>query len=201
MAKIHHHLLRYIQARYFFAAFVIFAVIAVFALRDNNLHMVQLREAVYTADKNNGDIEGALQDLRTYVTGHMNTSLSAGNNTVYPPIQLKYTYERLVEAAGAQAANGNTTLYADAQKYCEKQIPTGFSGSNRLACIEQYIDAHGAGSNPVPNIPDSLYKFDFASPRWSPDLAGLSIVAAIICLLVGLLDLSGHLITKHLAKK
>ena len=30
------------------------------------------------------------------------------------------------------------------------------------------------------NIPDSLYKFDFVSPTWSPDLAGWSLLVAIV---------------------
>ena len=30
------------------------------------------------------------------------------------------------------------------------------------------------------NIPVSLYEFDFISPTWSPDLAGWSMLAAIV---------------------
>ena len=37
------------------------------------------------------ELEAALEDLRSYVTQHMNTSLTAGSNGVYPPVQLKYT--------------------------------------------------------------------------------------------------------------
>ncbi len=193
MQMFHQHKIRlsHLKPRYFLIAFVAFAAVSLFALRQNNLHMVQLRQAVYAADKSNGDTESALEKLRSYVGGHMNTSLSAGDNTVYPPIQLKYTYERLVEAASTQAADGNSALYSDAQRYCEQQIPTGFSGSYRLQCIEQYVDSHGS-SDPVATIPDSLYKFDFASPMWSPDLAGLSLLAAFICLVVGLLLIASH---------
>jgi hypothetical protein len=142
--------------------------------------MVSLREKVYTADKNNADVETPLENLRAYVTGHMNTNLNSASNGVYPPVQLKYTYERLVAAKGNTSANAQ--VYTDAQHYCEAQIPNGFSGRYRLSCIESYISQHGGAS--AASIPDSLYKFDFVSPTWSPDLAGWSMVLAILSLVV-----------------
>lgn len=81
---------------HFLALCVLFSVICVLALRDNYQTMTELRDQVYVADKNDGNVEGALQDLRSHVTSHMNTNLSSGHNSVYPPIQLKYTYQRLV---------------------------------------------------------------------------------------------------------
>lgn len=179
-----HHLwtkFRAVKPWYFLVIAVIFGVICVAALRHNNEHMAKLRDAVYTADKDNGDVQGALQNLQAYVTAHMNTSLEVPNG-VYPPIQLKYTYDRLVQAESDQAAQANSQnsqIYTDAQNYCEAKIPNGFSGSYRISCIDDYVKSHGI-SNAVAlkSIPDSLYKFDFASPRWSPDLAGWSMVVA-----------------------
>jgi hypothetical protein len=175
-----HHLytqIRPIKPQYALAAFVVSGTVMVVALRNNNLHMVHLKEAVYTADKNDGDTTKALQNLQHYVTAHMNTNLSTGSDTVYPPIQLKYTYDRLVQGESDKLANTNTQLYNDAQKYCEAQNPTDFSGRNRVPCIQQYVKDHG---QPLQTIPDSLYKFDFVSPSWSPDLAGWSVVTTVI---------------------
>lgn len=169
--------MQHIKISYVLAAAVVFGVIAVFALRQNNLRMDQLRQQVYAADENNGDIESALENLRDFVTTHMNTSLSSGDS-VYPPIQLKYTYARLVQAAGQKASDANNGVYRDAQKYCEKKIPTGFSGRYRLDCIEKYVEDHGGA--PVSSIPDSLYKFDFVSPMWSPDVAGFSLLISVL---------------------
>lgn len=182
-----HHaytLIRPIKPQYFLAVFLLSGAVTVVALRSNNLHMVHLKDAVYAADKNGGDTAKALQDLQHYVIRHMNTNLSTGANTVYPPIQLKFTYDRLVQAESDQLANTNTQLYNDAQKYCEAQNSTDFSGRNRVPCIQQYVKDHG---QPLRTIPDSLYKFDFVSPYWSPDLAGWSVVTTI---LAGLLTLS-----------
>ncbi len=153
------------------------SVVCAFALRNNNMTMVHLRDAVYQADQNNGNVEQALQNLRAHVQAHMNTDLSNGATAVYPPIQLKYTYERLQQAERQRADTASTLLYTQAQQTCEALYPGSFSGGPRIPCIEQYVAQHAVKPNP---IPDSLYKFSFMSPRWSPDLAGWSLVATII---------------------
>jgi hypothetical protein len=187
-----HHLwtkVRWLKPRYFLILALVSGVICVLALRANNEHMVKLRSAVYTADQNNTDVQGALQALQAYVTAHMNTNLSAGNVAVYPPIQLKYTYDRLVTAQSDAVSQTNTQLYTAAQAYCQQQNSTDFSGRNRVPCIEQYVQTHDAQ---LPVIPQALYEFSFISPVWSPDLAGWSMVVGalsgllfIITLIVG----------------
>ena len=182
-----HHLwtkLRFIKPWHFLVVAVLSAGVCIMALRANNQQMVLLRQAVYNADKNNGDVQKPLKELQAYVTTHMNTNLNAGQNTVYPPIQLKYTYERLVQAQNAQAAEVNAQLYSTAQAVCEQQHPAGVSGSGRIPCIEQYIQSHKPTEQPT--IPEALYKFSFASPKWSPDLAGWSMMLAGISFLLSI---------------
>lgn len=179
-----HHVWRYlrrIRPWYFLALTVIFGTICLVSLRHNNEQMVRLRNAVYTADKDNGDVQGTLHALQQYVYSHMNTSLSSGPNAVHPPIQLKYTYERAQAAQAAQLQQTNKSLYNEAQHYCEQQDPVDFSGRNRVPCIENYVLSHGAALEP---IPDSLYKFDFVSAKWSPDLAGWSLLATVLAALL-----------------
>jgi hypothetical protein len=153
--------------------FLISGLVCLAALRHNNTTMIGLRNDVYAADKANGNVEAALDKLRAYVYGHMNTNLSAGNG-VKPPVQLSYTYARLQENAAQ-----NSSLYIDAKNYCEAKIPASqsISGRGRIDCITQYVTDHGA--KPA-NIPQGLYQFDFVSPTWSPDLAGWSLVATIV---------------------
>jgi hypothetical protein len=151
--------------------------VCVFALRQNNLQSLKLRDAVIAADKDNKDVEGALTELRTFMYSHMNTSLSSGPNAIKPPIQLKYSYERLVEAEQQRLTVENSKVYIEAQAECEKRFPKGLSGSGRIPCITDYVASRGVEQK---NIPDSLYKFDFVSPTWSPDLAGWSMLAAIV---------------------
>ncbi len=168
--------IRGIKPWYFLAIAVVSGLIAVAALRQNNLKMIELRAQVVKADKDNGDVETALRNLREFVYGHMNTNLSSGNNAIKPPIQLKYRYDRLVAAEKKQVADSNAKIYTDAQAACEQAIPTGLSGRGRVGCIEDYVSSHGAKEQ---TIPDALYKFDFVSPTWSPDLAGVSLLISL----------------------
>lgn len=183
-----HHVWRFyrrIRPWYFVVAVVIFGAISLVSLRHNNEHMVKLRDAVYAADKNGGDVEAALKDLRQYIYAHMNTSLASGPNAVHPPIQLKYTYERLQQAQQAAIGQGSA-LYTQAQAYCEGQTVIG---SEVISCIQEYISTHGGQLGVVP---DGLYKFDFTSAKWSPDLAGWSLVLAALAALGFLVSAPYH---------
>lgn len=165
----------------FLVIFLVGGVVCLAALRHNNATMVRLRSDVYAADKNNGDVNQALNQLRAYVYGHMNTNLSTGTS-VKPPIQLPYTYDRLVSAA-QQAAN-NSGLYTQAENYCQALIPASvsISGRGRISCVQDYIMSHGGKQ--AASVPASLYEFDFVSPSWSPDLAGFSLLVTITAALV-----------------
>ena len=168
-------LIQHIPYGVFVALFLISSVVSITALRHNNEHMIVLRNTVYSADQTNGDVNKALNNLRNYVYAHMNTNLSSGGNTIKPPIQLKYAYERLESAA--QAAANNSGLYTTAENYCQQQIPASvsISGRGRITCVQDYISSHGGSQ--AKTIPAALYEFDFLSPTWSPDLAGWSLVA------------------------
>lgn len=164
---------------YFFVLAGLSFLIGVIALRGNYVHMTELRDAVYAADKDGSDVQKPLAALQQYVTTHMNTNLSGGSNSVYPPIQLKYTYERLREA---NAKASNAQVYNDAQTFCESQNSSDFSGRNRVPCIESYVESHGVQQK---EVPDALYKYDFLSPVWSPDLAGISLLIGVVSSCIG----------------
>ncbi len=166
---------------YLLALASVFGIISVIALRQNNLTMVQLRDQVFQADKQNGDVEGALRTLREFVYSHMNTDLSSGTG-VKPPIQLKYTYDRLVTAEHNRVAKINGDLYKEAQRYCEATVPFGLLRLTTVPCAQKYLKEHPGAKEQT--IPDALYKFDFVSPTWTPDLAGLSLAAAILLLIL-----------------
>ncbi|HSD55557.1 MAG TPA: hypothetical protein VLA92_00210 [Candidatus Saccharimonadales bacterium] len=187
-----------IKPWYLLVAFLLTAFVAVVALRNNNLGMVKLRDAVYKADETNGDVQGALKNLQSYVYSHMNTELSTSDG-VYPPIQLKYTYQRLQQAEADRINNQSDSTYADAQVHCEQQLPTGFSGRTRVQCIEEYVSSHGS-TDTAKKIPDAMYKFNFASPSWSPDVAGFAVAISVILLSLLVLRIAAGLAMKHLVK-
>jgi len=174
-----HHLwtrIRPIKTTYLVAAFIVFAGGAALALRHNYMQMTRLRSAVFVADQSGNGVEESLQKLRKYVGSHMNTNLATSDG-VYPPIQLKYTYSRLQQAEQDRVNTTNSQIYTDAQHTCEAQYPGSFSGGPRVPCIEQYVKDHGTTAR---TIPDAMYKFNFASPTWSPDIAGWLLVLAVL---------------------
>ncbi len=168
---------------------VILAIVCVNALRTNNEHMNYLRNQVYAADKSGGNVEAALENLARYVTSNMNTDLSSGANSIYPPIQLTNSYNRVTSSQTAAIEQQNSTLYTQAEDYCQQLIPEGFSGRYRIPCIEQYVTTHGVKGAA---IPDSLYEFDFVSPTWSPDLAGWSMLVTIVFAILTLISFVFH---------
>jgi hypothetical protein len=176
------------------AIFVASSLVSVYALRQNNLTMVQHRDAVYEADKSGDNVDAALNKLRQYVYAHMNTNLSSGGNSIKPPIQLKYTYERLVAAADREV--NDEGLYTEAGNYCQKRIPASVSvsGRSRIACVQDYILSHGGKR--APPIPTALYQFDFVSPTWSPDFAGWMVALSVLLFLA----LLGKLIVDKLVR-
>jgi hypothetical protein len=179
-ANYYHHKLKLFKPWYFMLATLLFAGIAVLALRQNNLEMLRLKQQVAVVDEQNGDVEAALKELRQHVYSHMNTNLSSGANAIKPPIQLKYRYERLVAAEQARVSAETSRIYTEAQAVCEAQFPNSFSGGPRVPCIEAYVNSRQVVAK---TIPDSLYKFDFVSPAWSPDIAGISMVFSGLSLL------------------
>lgn len=178
------------------AATIVSLSICALALRANNQHMLQLRQAVYTADEKGVGVQPALVKLQAYVTAHMNTKLDAGANAVYPPIQLKNTYDRLIQERSSKLAAANTQTYNAAQTYCEQLNHTDVSGRNRVPCIEQYVQSHGLQ---LPPVTDDLYKFSFVSPSWSPDLAGWSVVVTAVLGTVSVASIVRRLVIKRKA--
>lgn len=162
---------------YFLAGALVFGVIGVFALRQNNLNAIELREKVNQVDKENGDVEAALKELREYTYSHMNASLRSETG-VQQPIQLKYRYERLVKAEKKRVTDANEDVYTKAQKYCEARYPAGTLRSKRVPCIQSYVKKYSTTTEQA--IPDALYKFDFVAPAWSADLAGISLLLSVI---------------------
>lgn len=189
-------LLRPINYWYFIVLFVVSAFVAAYALRQNNIGAIELRDKVLQVDKENGDVETALRELREYTYSHMNSNL-ASDTGIYPPIQLKYRYERLLAAEQERAEVDNQDIYTAAQQDCERRFSEGLSGSHRLSCIEEYIDENGHDEAKPRTIPEDMYKFDFVAPVWSPDLAGWSIIIAAFSLLLLIARVTAQVWLKH----
>ena len=191
------HRYRIISVLVIVAGLIISVGVCIYALRQNNLTMTRLRTAVYAADESNGDIETALNNLRVFVYGHMNTNLKSGNSNE-PPIQLVYSFNRAVAAEQARvtALGGANQVYVEAQKQCEtSSVPL----TVRAQCIQDYVATHAVNVPQLNLPPKEVYTFDFASPSWSPDVAGWSMLAAIgFALLLVIRLVSGNFINRYL---
>ncbi len=169
--------LKKIKAKYILAAAILFLILGIYGMRQNYSHMTKLRQAVITADEQNGDAESALRELRQFVYSHMNTNLSSGNVAIKPPIQLKYRYERLAKAESDRVAAVNEQVKQTGEATCAAQYPSAGFNSPRVACVAEYLRINSVKENPIPS---ELYKFDFISPTWSPDFAGISLLLSLI---------------------
>ena len=171
-----HQIWKYIKETPTWVLLVLFLAVVAFSihnLRRNNLEMINKRTALYAADKKAVGVDQALNDLRSYVYGHMNTNLANGGNTIKPPIQLKYTYDRLVKAQQKTTAAQTASLEQKARRYCEVHQP----GKYRQVCFEKYFNQLEVKTQ---TISPALYQFDFISPTWSPDLAGWTLILAVL---------------------
>ena len=183
-AKLHHYWVRLSAPLLFIPiiGLVIFSALFVYGMRQNNVTMLNLKQKVIIADEQDGDIEGALQELRSFVTTHMNTNMR-NSGSLEPPLQLVNEYNRAVADLKAKQNDQDSAnkVYQDAQARCETgAIPL----TARAKCIQDYVSAN-VGSTNEPLLPaKELYIFDFASPKWSPDLAGISLILSIFLVFI-----------------
>lgn len=147
-------------------------------LRLNNIGMVERRSAVITAD-NKGDAtvtQNRLYDLQRYVSAHMNTDMGKG-------VYLESSYKRDVQTAydnvsGGSNPNGN--IYKKAQEICAPRF-TNYSYAY-LQCTTSELAKYPASDNLINsiNLPQAnMYLHSFASPLWSPDFAGYSLIVSV----------------------
>lgn len=177
-------------------ATIFFAALSVFGLTSNSQGAKERYDALIAVDQAGGDVDVALNELRVFIYSHMNTQIGSELG-IRPPIQLKGTYERLVAAEETRVATANDKIYAAAQTYCEQNNPAGSLRNGRVQCVESYLDQNGVEPSV---IEDDFYKFDFVPPRWSSDLAGVSMLLAVIFGLAFIVDLIYYFKTKSMVQ-
>lgn len=153
-----------------------------FFLRSNNITALEKYRSVIKADENNGSVYEKLDDLQYYTFSHLNSGVNR-------PVQLVNTYNRDANKVFSVAQSKldkdgkQPNVYLDAQKICEaKGIPI----TARAQCAADYALANNPSieqSKLEVSLPDkALYSFEFASPRWAWDAAGVSILIGILFL-------------------
>lgn len=165
-----------------FIIFILMAFVAATFLRLNNIGMLQRREAVLSADKT-GDlqvIQSRLYELQRYTAAHMNTDTG--------PFDLEAQYRRDVQkAVDAAKSQGNSqnNINAQVDEICRSRV-SGY-GSAWIQCFSEELAKFPPSADPssTVNLPSPLlYRHAFASPLWTPDFAGWSVLVCIVILLM-----------------
>jgi hypothetical protein len=169
--------LRRIKTWHLLLALVIFTLLALFCLRQNNLEMAKLRDQVLVADQNL-DIEQvgvAAENLRAYTASHMNADTGQ--------IALQNLYNQAVERAfGAVNNNISADVYNIATENCKPVLSqTGYQGYANCVASTVGVSEQTFRTPELPN--PALYYISYASPPLSLDAAGATVTLAIVVFL------------------
>ena len=155
---------------------------ASYVFHKNALESAHRADAIVRSDTTGVDNTAAIRDLKDYVELHMGSSVTFKLSASFARAQAKAQDD-------AKAADVNSRIYAQAQVACG-----GKSDSiTQARCNQEYLAKHLVNVPPAvavaqPKLADFTYHF--ASPVWTPDLAGAlaaGAAAAIIMLLPSLL--------------
>lgn len=206
--RVHHFLvvIKRIKSWQLILLLVALGLCAAFFLRQNNLRMVELRNAVLAADEDeNGDVQTALVQLQNYVGNHMNTSLGDG-------IYLQQTYQRAYAAVIQSAANAtdpNAALYEQVELECREVYTRTSSFPAYTQCAHDKLSTLLPGENALEklNLPSTdLYHYNFYSPAISFDLAGIFVILTGVIAILLLVRIITYftlklLLSPHFARK
>ena len=161
--------------------------------------MIQRRDAVLAADKegNVTTIQSRLYDLQRYSATHMNSD----TGPIYLEQQYKRDAQKIVDAA-KDTGNPNGNINAKAEAVCRPQFTVWSSAY--VQCFASELAKYPPSPDPTQNVtlPSALlYRHNFASPLWSPDFAGWSVVVCGVVLLMILIRLISLGILRLLLKK
>lgn len=175
-------------------------------LRLNHIRMAELRDAVLAADEADDDaaIASNLVSLKEFVFSNIvvNVVEENGEQKVMfgtGPFYLGRQYLRDAQAALAEAeariasdANPNGNIYGMAGETCRAlALQNGWTwdNANFINCMVTEINKYPSAANIqdtiIAALPSTeLYRHNYASPVWTPSLAGWFIAITIIVIVV-----------------
>ncbi|MDL2327667.1 hypothetical protein LJC64_03305 [Ruminococcaceae bacterium OttesenSCG-928-A11] len=174
--------LKKIKTWHMVVVFIILLISSLFLLRANSLNMVKYRDAVISADEtlDEKQIEEAAKSLKEYVSRHMNTDTGL--------IPLQNLYNEAVSVAFSKENGVDSEIYAQATEGCKSVLSQkGYAGYS--ACVADFVGTSESNFN-QPDLPNpALYHISFASPKWSPDFAGIVVLLTIVVFFAMILKL------------
>ncbi|MBR3263975.1 hypothetical protein IKF94_01945 [Candidatus Saccharibacteria bacterium] len=181
--------------------FILLLFIDATLLRFDHIEMTNLRDKVHAADESGNDeeIADALNNLQTFARTHTIINVVEKNGESYitfgtGPIYLEQQYNRkaseALAAAEAKAGtdeNPNGNVFAKAMDVCKPiAIANGWvwNSPGYIECmtgeINKYPTSERIEDTFVATLPSTaLFRYDFASPIWTPTLSGFVSIACI----------------------
>lgn len=170
--------------------------------RLDHIKMVELKEAVFAADKAEDDeeIAKALSELKDFTFSHIVINVVDDNglqNITFGTgvFYLEHQYTRaathaIEEAKKTMASNDNPNgnVFVKADEVCKPQaIANGWSWNSPsyLNCmtgeINKYPTTDELETTIIASIPSTeLYRHNYASPLWAPTFSGFMVLACLI---------------------
>lgn len=197
-------LLRKVKTWQLIVVLLLASIVAATLLRLNNLGMVGRLEAVKVADEKGDkeEINKALTELRSYVFAHMNTDIPKETYLVH-----SHGRDRDAALASAQdATNPNSEEYEAASIECREKWQGGVASFrndyvkcviDRVAALSGQSSADMSAQLPKPD----MYRVSYASPLWSPDMAGFSVLFCIFIIMVILIRFIGVIVLQAMVKR
>lgn len=161
---------------------VLMGFVAATFLRLNNIGMIQRRAAVLAADQT-GDqeaMQNRLYDLQRYAAEHMN----ANTGVFYLEGQYQRDVEKIVKAA-SDDSNPQGNIHVKADEVCRPQFAVWSQAY--VQCFTEELAKYPPSSDPAQNVTlpsTNLYRYDFASPLWSLDFAGGSVLICLVLIIM-----------------
>ena len=169
---------QHISKMTFVAAILLFVLslpLTAYLLRSNNVHIQELQQEITELDKStDGDItvlEPALKELAEYSLNHMNADTSVTLETRYVNF-----IDELIDDREDSASEYRSKVYNDAQAKCAS-LPV--SGTAKIDCVQSYISSQ-PGVEALELPPVDLFFYEYSSPTWSLDAAGISSMISVV---------------------
>ena len=182
--------------------FVLLLFIEATLLRFDHIEMTNLKAAVASADEAEDDaaINEALNNLHDFTRTHTVVNVIEKNGESFitfgtGPIYLEHQYFRkasealaAAESQAATDANPNGNVFAKAMDVCKPiAIANGWVWNSQgyIDCmtgeINKYPTSERIEDTYVASLPSTaLFRYDFASPIWTPTLSGFVSIACLV---------------------
>lgn len=169
------------KARYFIVLAFVLLVAGLFGMRQNNINAYEMWSDIHSGDPE--ELSASSEDyeeLERFVHSRMNASGPAGME-VFRQDLYSDALQDYEEDVAEQSVGGG--VYEEAVAECDRE---GQSPTENAECVQQFVESRLDDEAEIQIAqPDSQdFTAKIYSPRWTPDLAGISLLGAGLSVLV-----------------